>query len=299
MVNPPPGPLIEQYLGIVRQEFAKLGYVDGKSIAFDIRFARGDLAKHPEFAADLVKDNVDAILTFGGPASAAAKNATSTIPIVFSVVTDPVALKLAASMQKPGGNVTGFTNLDPGQAASQIELLKEAIPSVTRIAILSEEGLPGADSNGLVPIERDNSGAAQARGLHAQVIRIKGPMPDYDGAFATMLKDNLQALIVLEVPQQIGNRKRIADLATKQKLPTVFPGGLSDAGGLLTYGTTVGDTYAGMPAVVDKILKGTPPGEIPVGVISRRELIVNATTAAEIGVAIPQPILSRADKVIR
>src|SRR5689334_25328618 len=105
-----------------------------------------------------------------------------------------------------------------------------------------------------------------------------------------MLKDNLHAIIVLEVPQQIGNRKRIADLAMKHKLPTVFPGGLSDAGGLLTYGTTVGDTYAAMPAVVDRILKGMPPGEIPVGVISRRELVVNEKTAAEIGVAIPQEI---------
>jgi putative ABC transport system substrate-binding protein len=299
MVNPAPGPLIEQYLDIVRQEFAKLGYVEGKSIAFDIRYARGDLAKHREFAADLVKDNVDAILTFGGPASAAAKNATSTIPVVFSIVTDPVALKLVASMQRPGGNVTGFTNLDPGQAASQIELLKEAIPSLTRIAILSEEGLPGADASGLVPIERDNAGGARARGLYAQVIRIKGPMPDYDDAFAKMLKDDLQAVIVLEVPQQIGNRKRIGDLAMKHKLPTVFPGGLSDAGGLLTYGTTVGETYAVMPAVVQMILKGTSPGEIPVGVMSRRELTVNAKTAVEIGVAVPRSILERADRVIR
>src|ERR1044072_4552524 len=165
MINGGPGPVVEA----LKRDFAKAGYVEGQTIAFEPRYAEGQLGRHPELAADLARLDVDAILTLGGPASRAAKDAASKIPMVFSIVTDPVALGLVASMEKPGANATGLTNLDPQQAARQMELLKEIFPDLKRVAILSDQDIPGADASGLAPIERSNVAAARALGMPASL----------------------------------------------------------------------------------------------------------------------------------
>ena len=170
------------------QDLARLGYVEDRDIRLDPRFAEGVLSRLPVLATELVQSNPDIIIGFGGPAAQAAARATSTIPIVFSIVTDPVALGLVASLDKPGLNATGVTSLDPGQAAKQMELLTAVFPGIQRIAILSDTTIPGADSNGMAPIDRANLAAANALGLQAQVMKVKGPTaerPDPDFASAS------------------------------------------------------------------------------------------------------------------
>jgi len=295
MVNGGPGPVVEA----LKKDFAKLGYTEGQNIAFEPRYAQGQLGRHPELAADLVRADVDLILTLGGPAARAAKDATSKIPIVFSIVTDPVALGLVTSMERPGGNVTGLTNLDTAQATKQLELLKELLPSLTRVAILSDQDIPGADATGLAPIERANQAAARSLGLEPQIIKLKGPTPDFEGVFAAMKQEGAGALLVLEVPVTLFHGKRIAELATAQRLTTMFPGGQKSAEGVIAYGTTVADTWPRMPIIADKILKGAKPADIPVEVMSRRQLIINLKTAREAGTSIPAGVLARADEVIQ
>lgn len=295
MINGGPGPVVEA----LKRDFAKVGYVEGQNVVFEVRYAEGQLGRHTAFAAELAQLDVDAILTLGGPAARAAKTATSTIPIVFSIVTDPVALGLVATMERPGGNATGLTNLDPQQATKQMELLKEVIPNLKRIAILSDADIPGADASGLAPIERANVAAARALGLEPQVLKAKGPNPDFESAFAEMEKAGAQALLVLEVPITLFNGKHIAERATARRLLTMFPGGQSAAGGVIAYGTTVADTWPRMPALTNRILNGTKPGEIPVEVITRRDLVINLKTAREVGVAIPATVQQRADRAIQ
>ena len=286
-------------LGPMRKEFARLGYVDGQNISYDFRHVGGDLARHPELAADLVRSNVDLIVTAGGPASAAASKATSRIPIIFIIVADPVAIKLVDSMQRPGRNLTGITNDDPELAPRQLALLKEALPQLARVAILSEEGLPGADDSGLIPIERTHVAAAKSLGLQAQLVRLKGPTPDLVAAFAAMVKERADAVIVLEVPLALSSGGRIAEQAAAQRLPSLFPGSLPAAGGLFSYGTNVFDNFAYIPAMADRIFKGTPASEIPVVVNARRRLVANLRTAQQLGLTVPEAVLQRADQVIR
>jgi putative ABC transport system substrate-binding protein len=295
MINGGPGPVVEA----LKRDFANAGYVEGQSIAFEVRYAEGQLGRHGAFAAELAQLEVDAILTLGGPASRAAKTATSKVPIVFSIVTDPVALGLVASMEKPGGNATGLTNLDPQQATKQMELLKEILPKLKRVAILSDADIPGADASGLAPIERANVAAAKALGLEPQVLKAKGPNPDFESAFAEMEKAGAEALLVLEVPITLFNGKHIAERATGWRLLTMFPGGQFATGGVVAYGTTVADTWPRMAGITDRILKGANPADISVEVITRRDMVINLKTAKEIGVEIPAEVAKRADRVIQ
>lgn len=179
----------------LRKGFADLGYAEGQNIHFEPRFAEHQLDRHPSFAADLVRLGIDVILTFGGPATAAAKKATATIPIVFLLVADPVAIGVAASLGRPGSNATGVTNHDPDQARMQFALLKEVFPKLTRVAILSDADIPGADANGLAPIERVNDEAARALGLDPRVFKVRGPSPDLDHVFTAMTRERAEALI--------------------------------------------------------------------------------------------------------
>jgi len=284
------------------QDFARLGYVEDRDIRLDPRFAEGVLSRLPVIAGELVQSNPDIIVGFGGPAARAAAQATSTIPIVFSIVTDPVALGLVGSLDKPGRNVTGVTSLDPEQATRQTELLTAVFPGIRRVAILSDTTIPGADVNGMAPIDRANLAAANALGLQAQVVKVKGPTaerpdPDFASAFAAMKAEHAEAVIVLELPVAFAHRRRIADQARAHRIPTMFPGGMRDVGGVITYGTSVADTWRRLPAIVDKILKGTNPAEIPVEFVTRRELVFNLKAASEIGVAIPEALLAQAEVV--
>jgi putative ABC transport system substrate-binding protein len=292
-------PSFEAVLGNVRKELARLGYVEGQNISYEFRHVGGQLDRHPDLAAELVRSNFDLLITTGGPATAAASKATTRIPVVFNIVADPVAIKVAASLQRPGGNMTGVTNHDPEQAKQQLSLLKEVLPQFARVAIFSEDGLPGADASGMAPIERDYFAAARSLGLQPQLVRLKGPTPDLDGAFAAATKERADAMILLEVPRAFLDGKRIAEQATAQRLPTLFPASIAGTDAMLSYSTSVLDNYARVPAIVDRIFKGTPPGEVPVEVNARRVLVVNAITAQQLGVRIPEAVLKRADRVIQ
>ena len=283
----------------LRNGFADLGYAEGRNIIFEPRFAEHQLDRHPSFAADLVRLGVDLILTFGGPATMAAKKVTTKIPIVFLLVADPVAIGVAASLGRPGSNATGVTNHDPQQAREQFALLKEVFPELTRVAILSDADIPGADASGLAPIERINDHAARALSIQPEVFKLRGPSPDFGTVFAAMERAGAEALLVLEVPVPIVHRQRIAELAAARRLPTLFPGSLGDAGGLITYGTSVFDGLPRLPIIADNVLRGAEPADLPIEVITRRVLAINVATARRIGVTIPPGVLQRADNVIK
>lgn len=295
MVNGASRPFLDRF----RQDFEKLGYVGDRKVVVEGKFAEGQIDRHPMLARELVAERVDIILSLGGPASKAAKDATSEIPVVFAIVTDPVALGLVASMDKPGGNVTGVTSLDPQQAGKQLQLLRQAFPDVTRIAILSDVTIPGADERGLAPIDRANDKAARDAGLEPYLVKLKGgAAADLEGAFAEMRKAQVGAVLVLDTPISYDQRKRIGELAITNRLPAMFSGGLVDGGGLITYGTNVADTWFPMVVLADKILKGANPGGIPVESVKRSELVINMVAARKLGVTLPPDFIKRADRVI-
>jgi putative ABC transport system substrate-binding protein len=289
-----PGPVFEA----LKTDLARLGYVEGKNIVFEARFPEGQLERLPGFATELVGLGVDVIATYGGPPTNAARRATSTIPIVAAIVADPVAVGFAASLERPGGNITGITSNDPSLGAQQWAIFKQVVPKLVRVAILSDSDIPGADASGLAPIERANAAAARAAGLRPQVLKVRSPSPDLDAAFKAMASEQAQALVILEVPVTIPLRKRIAELAAAHRIPTMFWGGASDAGGIFTYGTSFTDTFAGVPAAIDKILKGTKPADMPFELITRREFVINIKRAGALGLTVPADLLKRADRVI-
>lgn len=297
LINGNPSPLFEATKTTMLNDFRALGYADG-AIVIEPRFAELKLDRLPELAAELVKAKVDVIAAFGGPAAAASQKATAETPVIFAIVTDPVALKLVASMDKPGANITGLTSLDPQQAAEQMALLKTILPGMKRIAIMSDATIPGGDEQGMAPIDRANAAAARTLGLEPHVLKIKSAT-DIDPTIEAAKRDGADALLVLEVPIPFSNRKPIAEAATKHRLPAMFPGGQSDAGGVITYGTNVAHTWRQIPAIADKIFKGTKPGDIPVSVIGKRELIINQQAAQSVGITIPPQVLQRADRVIQ
>lgn len=295
LINGGDTPLFNSIKKSLLSDFAGVGYVEGRDIVIEPRFAELKLERLPGLALELTDSKVDLILALGGPAAVAAQKATSTIPVIFSIVTDPVALKLVASMDRPGSNITGITSLDPQQATKQFEILKETFPGIQRIAILSDQTIPGADERGFAPIDRANDAAARALGLEPQIVKIKSAA-DLDAAFAAIATERAEALLVLEVPVALAARKQIGELAIKNRLPAMFPGGTADAAGLITYGTSVADSWRKFAVFADRIFKGTKPADLPVDVITRRELIFNLQTAQAIGVTIPPEILKRADR---
>jgi putative tryptophan/tyrosine transport system substrate-binding protein len=298
LINGGPTPLFDSIKKNLLSDFAELGYVEDRDVVIEPRFAELKLERLPGLASDLANANVDVILALGGPAAVAAQKATSTIPVIFSVVTDPVVLKLVASMEKPAGNVTGITSLDPQQASKQIELLKEVFPGIKRVAILSDQTIPGADERGLAPIDRANETAAKALGLDPQIVKVKSAT-DVEAAIAAMITERAEALVVLEVPMFFTSRKQIAELARKNRLPAMFPGGQADAGGVITYGTSVADSWRRFAVFADRIFKGTKPADLPVDVITKRELVFNLQTAQAVGATIPPEVLKRADRIVQ
>jgi putative tryptophan/tyrosine transport system substrate-binding protein len=289
-----PGPVFETLKG----ELARLGYLEDQNVVFEARFPEGQLERLPGFAAELVGLGVDVIATYGGPPTAAARKATTTIPIVAAIVADPVAVGFAATLEHPGGNITGITSDDPSLGTRQFEILKQVLPKLARVAILSDSDIPGADASGLAPIERANAAAARAAGLTPQVLKVRGPTPEFEAAFNAMVAEKAEALVVLEVPATFVHDKRIAELATARRIPTMLWGGASASGALVAYGTSFVDTFAGVPSAIDTILKGAKPADIPFQVITRREFVINLKTARALGLTVPAELLKRADRVI-
>jgi len=293
-VNGKPNPQFEA----LRTGMAQLGYVEGTDVVYEPRFPEGQLDRLPGFAAELLALDVDVIVTFGGPPTNAARKATTTIPIVAALVADPVAIGVAATLARPGGNITGVTTHDAELATRHMELLKALLPTLRRVAILSDPSIPGADASGLAPIERANVAAARAAGLVPQMVKVSAPAPDLDGAFKAMADEGAEALVVLEVPSVFNIAKKVATMAAAQRLPTIVWGGQADAGSLVSYGTSFVASYPRVAIAVDKLLKGAKPADTAIEVVAKRELVIDTKTARALGVTVPTGLLARADRVI-
>ena len=274
-----------------RQGLDELGFVDGRDVVIETRWADGRIDQLPALAAELVGLKVDIIVGVGAVVGRAAKSATTTIPIVMAVVIDPVEVGLVANLERPGGNLTGLTTFDPQEARKKLELLEEVVPGLARVALLGDQALRTFMGH--------HEEQARALGLQPQSLKIAGASPDLHGVFQAMERERADALLVLELPATVAHRRRIAELAAQQRLPTLFAGGSSDAGALLAYGTRVTKAARRLAAYVDRIIKGAQPADLPFEVIVRPELIVNLKTAQNIGVTIPPSVLARADRVIK
>ncbi len=277
-----------------QQGLHSLGYIEGKNIAIEYRFAGGKADRLPTLAAELVALNVDVIVTSATPSVLAAKKATSTIPVVFVSVTDPVASGLVTSLARPGGNITGLTILAPELSGKRLELLKEAVPNVTRVAFLWNPANPAQ-----APQWREAQAAAQALGLRLQSLEVRS-FNDFDSAFEAALRERARALIASPEPLINTHLKRIVEFAAKNRLPAMYAGPeVVDAGGLMSYSPDYTYQYRRAATYVDKILKGAKPADLPVEQPKKFELVINLKTAKQIGLTIPQRVLGRADKVIR
>ena len=276
----------------LRDGLHELGYVEGRNIAFEWRSARGDSAQYPRLAADLARLNVDVIVAGANPAIRAAASATKTIPIVMGIAVDPVAARFVASLSRPGGNITGVSIQSNELAAKRLQLLKEAFPKVSRVAILWEPE-PGRSES-----KRAHEQAALAMGMQVQVMEIRTPS-DLDGAFKEIEKHRIGAVVLTGSTLQFAQRARIADLALKNRLPVMASTrSYAQAGLLLSYGADFKDGYRRAAPYVDKILKGVNPGSLPVEQPTKFELVINGKAAKALGLAIPKELLLRADEVI-
>jgi len=276
------------------QGLRELGYVEGQNIAIEYRFAEGRPERLPALAAELVRLKVDVIVTGGPPAPEAAKQATGTIPVVFAVAADPVAVGLVASLARPGGNITGLASISGEVVGKQLELLKEVAPKISRVAVLQNSSNQ-AHRHTL----RQAEGAARALGVQLHIVEARTP-PEIDAAFAAMRSQRVGGVLVLRDPLFLTQRTQIAALAAKNRLPVVY--GFreeAEAGGLMAYGASVPLMYRRAAIYVDKILKGAKPGDLPVEQPTKFDLIINLKTAKALGLTIPQSLLARADEVIQ
>lgn len=274
-----------------------LGYVEGRNAVIEFRDAEGKLDRLPALAAELVALKVDVIVASGTPAVLAARQATSVIPVVFPAAGDPVASGLVASLARPGGNVTGLSILNPGLIGKRLELLKQVLPGVDRVAVLWHRGAYGerTDKDMLDGAEV----AARTLGLRLQLVEVRGPA-DFDRAFSEMTRERAGALTVGGGGLLNNYRSRLVDLAAKIRLPAAYPFRVYvEAGGLMSYGTDIADSYRRSATYVDKILKGARPSDLPVEQPTKLELVINLKTAKSLGLVIAQSVLQRADAVIR
>jgi putative ABC transport system substrate-binding protein len=281
-----------------RQGMRDLGYVEGRNLLIEFRSAEGNPERLPAVAAELVALKVDVIVTAAGTLSAlAAKQATQTISVVFVAVGEPVASGLVGNLARPGGNVTGLSLLFPELASKSLELLKQAVPGVSRLAVLWQTGaLPERGARDLL---KGMDAAAAALGVRLQVVQARGP-EDFDRAFSDMAKERAEALNVPSTPVFSSGRKRLAELAAQNRMPTVFSfREYVDAGGLMSYGPDLADMSRHSATYVDRILNGANPGDLPVEQPTKFELVINLRTAKQLGLTIPQSLLARADEVIQ
>jgi ABC-type uncharacterized transport system substrate-binding protein len=277
-----------------QQGLRELGYVEGKNIVIERLHAEGKLDRLPELAAELVRLNVDVIVTSGPTATRPAKGATSTIPIVMTFDDDPVGSGFVASLARPGGNITGLSTLAPEISGKQLELLKEIVPRLSRVAVFGTSTRQGT-AQALKEMEL----AAGALAVKLQYLDIEDPN-DIETAFRAAIKGRADALLVLQSPVFNSQRAQIADLAQKSRLPAAYPRReFVEDGGLMSYGASISDLDRRAATYVDKILKGAKPSDLPVEQPIKFEFIVNLKAAKQIGLTIPPNVLARADKVIR
>ena len=279
-----------------RQGLRDLDYVEGRTVVIEWRDAEGKPERLPALAAELVALKVDVIVAPSTPAALAAKQATRTLPIVFIAGADPVTDGLVSSLARPGGNVTGLSNLGPELVGKRLELLTQAIPGITRIAVLWQPGGQGERTDKDMLKRADV--AARALGVRLQVVEVRG-LADVDRAFSDMTRARAGALTVLGSPMLFNERRRLVDLVAKNRLPAVYgPREFVDAGGFMAYGPNWPDMYRRAATYVDRILKGAKPGNLPVEQPTKFELVINLKTARALGLTIPPSVLRRADQVI-
>ena len=282
-------------LDAFRQEMSKLGWIEGKNVTIEYRFAEQETERLPELAADLVRLKVDLIVASGGPTPLAAKGATSTIPIVMTTSTDPVGAGLIASLARPGGNVTGNSGLSPELNSKRLEILKDALPRLARVGLLRSPvgSLGDLQWKELRP-------AAVALKLKLEEIETQPDAKGLESAFKTAKQKQVNAIMITAGRRFGAERKRIVELAVKYRLPAIYPEkGYVDEGGLMSYGADFDDLYRRAAFYVDKILKGAKPGDLPVQQATKFEFIINLKAAKQIGLTIPPDVLARANKVVK
>jgi putative ABC transport system substrate-binding protein len=280
-----------------RQGLRDLGYVEGRNLVIEYRDAEGKVERLPTLAAELVALKVDVILVPGTLPALAAKQATRTLPIVFANVGDALTSGLVESLARPGGNVTGLSILAPELVGKGLELLKQAVPGVSRVVVLwTPGGVPERTGKDML---KEAEVAGRALGVRLQFLEARGPA-DIDRAFSDITRARAGALTVLGSAMFFNERRRLVDLAAKNRLPAVYPWReFVDAGGLMSYGPNFADLYRRAATYVDKILKGAKPGDLPVEQPTKFELVINLKTAKALGLTIPPSLLQRADEVIQ
>ena len=286
-----PGPLVEAF----RQGLRDLGYIEGKNILVEYRYAEGNVDRLPSLVVELVQLKVDVLVSSQLPGVRAAKQATNTIPIVMVVTVDPVATGLVDSLAHPGGNITGLTRLTRDLSGKRLELLKEVVPRISRVGVLWATVSP--DSTRAF---KEYEAAARALKIPLQSLEVSGPNPDLEGAFREAGKRRLSALITLGATLLNRYPKRIADLAIKNRLPSMYEASYYvEAGGLVSYSANEAEIFKHAAVYVDKILKGAKPADLPVERPTKFEFAINLKTAKALNLTIPRSVLYRADRVIR
>jgi len=283
--------ILEAFLRRLRE----LGWIEGQNLIIEYRWADGNVERLPALAAELVRRNVDVIVAPATSAVLAAMNATSSIPVVMIFPNDPVEMGLVASLRRPGGNITGTTlTAGPEVVGKQLQILKEAIPRASRVAVLSNPADPGWATQ-----LREVRAAARSLSIRLQQLEVRSP-EEFERAFAAMVRERAEALLVAGGTTFLIHRTNLAELAIKGRLPTMYGNRESvEAGGLMAYAVNMTDFVGHAAVYVDKILKGAKPGDLPVEQPTTFELVVNLKTARALGLTIPQSVLSRADEVIR
>ncbi len=292
--TPPTTPEGRHLLDAFLQGLRERGYVEGKNVAIEYRWAEGKLDRLPELAAQLIRLKPDVIVATGMPAPLALKHATATIPIVMAAAGDPVGSGLVDSLARPGGNITGLSILTPELGGKRLQLLKEVVPGIFRVAVLWNAGNPYA-----ALVVREIEVAARTLGVQLQSLELRGP-DDFDGAFGVAIRGRAAAVITVEDPLTVAYRARVVDFASKNRLPAMY--GVRefvDAGGLMAYGPSLSDLFRRSATYVEKILKGAKPADLPVEQPTKFEFIINLKTAKALGLTIPRSILIRADEVIQ
>jgi putative ABC transport system substrate-binding protein len=285
-VGPPPPSFIEPF----RQGLRELGYVEGQSIVIEYGLARS-VAQLPELAAELLRLKVDVLVASGTPSVVPARNATRTIPVVFVAAIDPVATGVVASLARPGGNITGVSAVHADAMGKRVQLLKELLPKASRIAFMVR-----ATSPATAQYVKEAELAARTLGMQLQTLTVRDP-DDFEAAFSSA--QGASALLQVDDAMLTAHRTRIADLALKNRMPTISGlGETVEAGGLMSYGPHYGDLYRRAATQVHKILRGAKPSDLPVEQPTKFELVINLKTAKALGMTIPQSILVRADQVI-
>jgi putative tryptophan/tyrosine transport system substrate-binding protein len=278
----------------LRQGLRNLGYIEGKNIVVEYRYFEGKVDRIPSLVAELLPLKLDVLVSVNTLAIRAFKQATKTLPIVIVINDDPVTTGIVDSLARPGGNVTGLTRLTRELSGKRLELLKEAVPKVSRVGVLDDASTDiGASFQDFEP-------AARALNIQLQSLEVRAPKPDLDGAFQAAAKGRVNALITVRTALLINYRKQIADLAIKNRLPSIQEGNdFVEAGGLMSYSASDTEVFRRAAYYVDRILKGAKPADLPVEQPTKFELVINLKTAKQIGLTIPPNVLVRADKVIK